>query len=70
MQKYIIVETKNLDNVRPNETIQAKSLTSAKKAATRSQVWADSVLSIKTEGGNFLSHKGQNGWIDAEWLSH
>jgi len=46
MKTYYISETQNGNSIRKAEKIEAKNLTSAKRTATRNQIYQGTVLSI------------------------
>lgn len=69
MATYIFRELQNENSFRQGEKITASTLTSAKRLASRRQVFCGTVLTIETEGGDVLARKSAAGkWVDLnEW---
>ena len=65
MRTYIIRELQNAQSYREGETIQANSLTIAKRKASNMQFFQDTVLTIESENGHLLSTKTDNQWTNA-----
>ena len=65
MTTYIITEKQNLNSSRRGETIEAKDLTAAKRAASRMKMFKDTVMTIESESGMLLCWKDRSGkWND------
>ena len=65
MTAYVIRELQNAQSYREGETIQANSLTIAKRKATRDQYFQDTVLTIESvQTGLVLSTKTDGQWND------
>jgi len=65
MATYIFRELQNANSFCQGEKIKTSTLTSAKRVATRRQVFCGTVLTIETEGGDVLARKSAAGkWVD------
>lgn len=64
MTTYIITEKQNTNSTRKGEAIQAKSLTQAKRAASRMQGFEGTVMTIESENGHEISYKEDGKWVD------
>ena len=64
--KFTIYELQNLNSVRDGELINVKSLISAKRYATKNQVWQGTVLRVCDESGHIISTKCNDGEWDDE----
>lgn len=65
MTTYIITEKQGLNSSRQGETIEAKDLTAAKRAASRMKMFQGTVMTIESENGTLLSWKDRGGkWND------
>lgn len=61
---YTICEKQNVNSCREGITREFKSLTSAKRYASRNQIFQESVLTIEDNSG-LVSHKEPGGkWVD------
>jgi hypothetical protein len=61
---YIIREIQNAGSYRDGELIHSKSLTHAKKIATKRQVFQGTVMRIEDVRGNVLAVKEGRRWIE------
>ncbi len=65
MTTYIITEKQDLNSSRQGETIEAKDLAAAKRAASRMKMFQGTVMTIESENGTLLSWKDRSGkWND------
>lgn len=65
MTTYIITELQNAQSSRKGETIEAESLTVAKRKASRLQMFHGTVMEITAESGAVISRKKGGKWVDA-----
>lgn len=63
MNTYTIIEAQNVNSTRDGVEIQAKDLTSAKRAASRTQCFHGTVLKIE-QNGRLIAYKDANGWTN------
>ena len=63
MNTYTIIEAQNINSVREGTEIQAKDLTSAKRAASKAQCFQSTVLKIE-QNGCLVAYKDANGWTN------
>ena len=73
METYIITEKQNLNSSREGIKIEVKNLAAAKRAATKSQAFHGTVLTIETESGAMLATKeDKQPWWDmvAEYFTY
>jgi len=64
MNTYTIIEAQNVNSTREGTEIQAKDLTSAKRAASKAQCFQGTVLKIE-QNGVLVAYKENNVWINA-----
>lgn len=64
MNKYVVIEAQNLNSVRKGTEVQAKSLTDAKRKASRMQAFVGTSLSIESINGERLAYKERGKWHD------
>lgn len=62
MATYIITEQQNQESVRQGETIQAKSLASAKRTASNRQMFIGTVMVIENVYGHLMAVKSEGKW--------
>lgn len=62
---YIIKEVQNVNSERKGERIEAASLSAAKRAASRAQMFQGSVMKIENVAGVLLACKENGRWIEA-----
>ncbi len=66
MTKFIITEKQDRNSTRAGETVEAKSLSAAKRKASSLQFFQGTVMTIESENGQLLSWKDKAGkWNDA-----
>lgn len=65
MTTYIITELQNAQSSRKGETVEAESLTVAKRKASKLQMFQGTVMEIAAENGALISRKQDGKWIDA-----
>ena len=65
MTTYIITELQNAQSSRKGETVEAESLTVAKRKASKLQMFQATVMEIAAENGALISRKQDGKWIDA-----
>ncbi|MFT3758419.1 hypothetical protein [Thauera sp.] len=66
MAKFIITEKQDLNSTRKGEIVEAKDLTGAKRAASRSQLFQGTVLTVESESGVLLAWKpAKASWINS-----
>jgi ribosomal protein L35AE/L33A len=63
METYIIKELQNLNSYREGQTVQAESLTAAKRKASKSRVYHGTVLVITDNNGIVLASQ----WEGKPW---
>lgn len=61
---YIIKEAQNVNSERKGERIEADSLSAAKRAASRAQMFQGSVMKIENEYGLLLAYKEDGRWVE------
>jgi len=64
MSTYIIREIPSARSHRDGQSIEAKNLSAAKRAASRNQMFRRTVLKIEAENGAVLSVKEDDKWTD------
>lgn len=65
MKTFYIAETQNLASIRATDKVEAKSLTSAKRIASRNQTFQGTVLKIFDAAGYLVAAKQDGGqWVD------
>lgn len=64
MNTYTITETQNANSTREGVKIEAANLSAAKRAASKSQCFEGTVLSIYTQNGVLLARK-EKSWVNA-----
>lgn len=62
MNSYIIRELQNAQSKRAGETIQAKDLAAAKRAASRAQMFQGTVMVVESDAGHRLAVKSGGKW--------
>lgn len=68
MNTYIITETQNANSIRKGYEIQAKDLASAKRIASKNQVFEGTVLSIYNEKEELLTRKQKTWFVPSSCL--
>lgn len=64
---YIIKEVQNINSDREGVKVETTSLTSAKRIASKNQLFHGTVLRIESENGNWLAYKEDgNRWVECE----
>lgn len=64
MATYTITEKQNVNSTRIGEVVEAKSLSDAKRIASRSQCFCGTVMTIEHEGHMF-AYKKNGSWFNA-----
>ncbi len=64
MTAYIITELQNAQSHRKGQTVEAETLTAAKRKASQLQMFQGTVMEIATDSG-VISRKQDGKWIDA-----
>ncbi len=68
--KFIITEKQNENSQRVGVQIDVKSLTAAKRYATKSQCFIGTILVIESVEGHTLAVKEKNGkWVEERFLA-
>lgn len=63
MNTYTISETQNVNSTREGTVIQAKNLTSAKRAANKAQYFQGTVLKVE-QNGRLIAYKEDGVWTN------
>lgn len=64
MTTYNIIEAQNANSVRKGNKVECKSLTSAKRTASRMQAFHGTTLIIESDNGAVLTVKENGFWQD------
>jgi ribosomal protein L19 len=64
MNTYTIIEAQNINSVREGTEIKSKNLASAKRFASKAQVFQGTVLKIE-QNGRLIAYKDANGWTNS-----
>jgi hypothetical protein len=64
MNAYKITELQNANSTRKGEMVEAKSLTEAKRKASRMQMFQGTALEVADADGLILSTKENGAWND------
>ena len=64
MDTYIITELQNANSYRKGEAVDAKDLTTAKRKASKMQMFQGTVMEIAYENGETVSIKKDGKWRD------
>jgi hypothetical protein len=64
MNTYIITEKQNAQSRRAGSKIEARSLSDAKRAASREQMFKGTTLTIESNAGELLAVKEDGRWVN------